>query len=85
MIADPKSTHSGTSTALKVENSPMERYLMILPKILAWNYRGADSTYALRHLLLMDILILEETWVPSKLIEKIIAKSQFNAYIEPLG
>lgn len=63
---------------------------MILPKILAWNCRGVDSTYALRHLLLMrsynmDILILEETWVPSKLIDKIIAKSQFNTYIEPLG
>lgn len=57
---------------------------MISPTIIAWNCRGACSKIALRHLFLLlqqyhpDILILVETRVHSKFIDKIMRRSNFS-------
>lgn len=60
---------------------------MSLPKLIAWNCRGAGSNYAIRHLFLLlqkynpNILILFETRVPSTKIQLILAKCPLDSFV----
>lgn len=60
---------------------------MFLPKILAWNCRGAGSQRALRHLIFVfqcyqpNILILLEPGIHSNFIVNILAKTCFTDFI----
>lgn len=59
---------------------------MSLPTILAWNYRGLGSKYAMRHLFMLirnhnpDILLLFETRVASDQAQVILDNSHFNDF-----